>query len=129
MALHTFTSRLMVIALIAGLTLGFMMVSSPADIPAVLLVVPFIGLFTVLYMLVLEVVRYLGPDEDENGAIVQVRRPRLMSAVIAGFPVLLLILQSVVELTLWDVLIAVLILILAYIYVARGSASFWRRRQ
>jgi hypothetical protein len=79
-----------------------------------------------LYLIALEVIRFLGPDEDENGAIVRVKRPRLMAAVIAGFPVLLLVLQSIVELTFWDVMIAFSILLLAYVYISRSSVSFWR---
>jgi hypothetical protein len=125
---HKLSFRLARIAVIGVLTVGFMMASSPVSIPAIFLIVPFVGIFSFLYLLVLEIVRFLGPDEDENGAIVQVRRPRLMSAVVAGFPVLLLVLQSVVELTVWDVLIAVLILLLAYVYVSRGSVAIWRRR-
>jgi hypothetical protein len=128
MTAHTLSFRLARIAVIGVVTLAFMMLSSPASLPALFLIVPFIGIFSFLYCVVLEVVRFLGPDEDDNGAIVQLRRPRLMSAVIAGFPVLLLVLQSVVELTIWDVLIAVLILILAYVYISRGSVSFWRQR-
>jgi hypothetical protein len=100
-----------------------MMVSRPSQIPAILLLVPFVGVFSFLYLIALEVIRFLGPDEDENGAIVRVKRPRLMAAVIAGFPVLL---QSIVELTFWDVMIAFSILLLAYVYISRSSVSFWR---
>jgi hypothetical protein len=128
MVAHKLSYRLARIAIIGAVTVVFMMASSPASIPALFLILPFVGLFSFLYLSVLEIVRFLGPDEDENGAIVQVRRPRLMSAVVAGFPVLLLVLQSVVELTVWDVLIAVLMLLLAYVYISRGSAGFWRRR-
>lgn len=122
----TLAHRLIRILLIGLVTVTFMLVSRPSQIPAVLLLVPFVGSFSFLYLIVLEIVRFLGPDEDENGAIVKVRRPRLIAAVIAGFPVLLLVLQSVVELTFWDVLIALSILLLAYVYISRSSVSFWR---
>jgi hypothetical protein len=128
MAAHKLSFRIGVIVTIGVTTLVFMALTSPATLPALFLVLPFVGIFSFLYFLTLEVVRFLGPDEDENGSIVRVRRPRLMAAVIAGFPSLLLVLQSVVELTVWDVLIAVLILLLAYVYVSRGSVVFWRRR-
>jgi hypothetical protein len=105
-------------------TILFLILTSPATLPAIFLIVPFISIFSFIYLLTLEVVRLLGPDEDENGAIVLVRRPRLLSAVIAGFPVLLLVLQSIVELTIWDIAIAFMILLLAYIYVSRGSVTF-----
>lgn len=116
--------RLATIAGIGACTLSFMLFTVPADLPAMLLILPFVGIFSFLYLLVYELLRWLGPDEDENGAIVQLRRPRLVAAVVAGFPSLLLVLQSVVELTVWDVLIALLILALAYIYISRGSVTF-----
>jgi hypothetical protein len=122
----THAPRLFRILLIGLLTVTFMMVSRPSQIPAILLLVPFVGVFSFLYLIALEVIRFLGPDEDENGAIVRVKRPRLMAAVIAGFPVLLLVLQSIVELTFWDVMIAFSILLLAYVYISRSSVSFWR---
>jgi hypothetical protein len=128
MAAHTLSFRLLRLGAVGLATVGFMMLTTPAKIPALFLILPFVGIFSFLYLGVLEIIRFLGPDEDENGAIVQVRRPRFMAAVIAGFPALLLVLQSVVELTVWDVLIAVLILLLAYVYVSRGSFGFWKRR-
>lgn len=126
MIARTLMQRLPRVVIIGLATMVFLMSTQPSDIPAILLIVPFIGMFTFLYLVIHEVVKFLGPDEDENGAIVQVRRPRLLSAVLAGFPVLLLILQSIVELTLWDVLIALTILLLAYLYISRSSVSFWR---
>jgi RsiW-degrading membrane proteinase PrsW (M82 family) len=126
MNLAKLSHRLIRIAVIGVFTLVFMMVSRPSDIPAVFLIVPFVSIFGFLYLAIIEIVRFLGPDEDENGAIVYVRRPRLISATVAGFPVLLLVLQSIVELTIWDVLIAFTILLLAYIYISRSSISLWR---
>lgn len=116
--------RTMRIAAIGLFVVCFLLVTSPSELPAVLLVVPFVGIFSFIYLSVLEVARLLGPDEDENGAIVRLKRPKLLSAVVAGFPVLLLVLHSLVDLTLWDVLIAFLILALGYIYVSRGSVTF-----
>ena len=126
MITNTLSQRLLRIVLIGAVTITFMMVSRPSQLPAILLLVPFVGIFSFLYLGILEIIRFLGPDEDENGAIIRVKRPRLMAAVIAGFPVLLLVLQSIVELTFWDVLIALSILLLAYVYVSRSSVSFWR---
>jgi len=113
--------RIIRIVTVGVATLGFLVMTTPDAVPAVFLLVPFVGLYVFLYLVILEFIRLLGPDEDENGAIVHVRRPRVLSAVLGGFPVLLLILQSIVELTWWDVLIATLILSLAYVYVIRGS--------
>lgn len=123
---HSLTQRLIRIGVVGLATILFLMLSQPSEIPAILLITPFIGIFCFLYLSIIEVVRFLGPDEDENGAIIQVRRPRLMAAAMAGFPSLLLVLQSVVQLTVWDVLITFTIMLLAYIYISRSSVSFWR---
>jgi len=124
---HTVLFRSLRIVIVGFVTLLFLISTSPAHIPAMLLIVPFVGFFTFLYLLALELIRFLGPDDDENGALVRFRRPRVMAALLAGFPVLLLALQSVVELSVWDVAIACAILLLAYIYAARGSV-FLRRK-
>lgn len=126
--MHTVVARTSRIVGAGVVTLGFLMLTTPDGVPALLLLLPFIGLYAFLYLLILELVRFLGPDEDENGAIVHIRRPRVLSAVLAGFPVLLLVLQSVVELTWWDVLIATAILLLVYVYIVRGSAVLRRQR-
>ena len=108
-------------------TMLLLTLTSPAKIPAMFLVLPFMGIFVFLFLLILEVVRFLGPSEEEESAVVRIRRPRVLAALVAGFPVLLLVLQSIVELTTRDVLIAFAILLLAYLYVSRSSVSFWRR--
>lgn len=126
MVARSLLQRLLRVILIGLATIGFMISSRPSEIPAILLIVPFVGMFTFLYLVIYEIIKFLGPDEDENGAIVQVRRPRLLAVVLAGFPVLLLVLQSIVELTLWDIVIALTILLLAYLYISRSSVSFWR---
>jgi hypothetical protein len=127
---NSFGFRLARLAIVGSITVGFLLVTSPVNLPAVLLIAPFAGIFVFLFLLVLEVFRFLGPDEsageDARSAVVRIRRPRLMAAVIAGFPVLLLTLQSIVELTFWDIIIAATITVLAYLYLARSSVSFWR---
>ncbi len=92
-----------------------------------MLVTPFIGIFAILYLVTMEVICFLGPDAEDGSAVVRFRRPRLMAAVIAGFPVLLLVLQSIVELTAWDVLIALSIVLIAYLYLARSGVSLLKR--
>lgn len=126
MAKRTFTQRLTVLAITGIGTVIFMMSTSPASLPAIMLVLPFVGSFSFLYLLTLEVMRFLGPDEDENGALLRLRRPRLLAAVVAGFPILLLVLQSVVVLTVWDVLIALAIMLLLYLYASRSGVRLWK---
>ena len=113
--------RLMRIAVIALLTVVFLLVTHPARVPALLLVVPFIGVYACLYCIVLEVIRFLRPAPEGDDALTSARRPRLLSALIAAFPVLLLVLQSIMELNRWDIVIALAIFLLAYVFVSRGS--------
>ena len=122
-----FSVRILRISALVTATAVFLCTTNPTKLPAMFLVVPFAAMYVSLYCIVLEVVRFAGAD-DESGAIVRLRRPRLASAIIAGFPILLLVLQSIVELTAWDVLIALGILLLGYLYVARGSVSFGKSR-
>jgi len=118
---QTLSFRLLRIAILALLTLVFLLVTHPARVPAMMLVVPFIGIYACLYFAVLEIVRFLRPAPDDDDVLTTVRRPRLLSAVIAGFPVLLLVLQSIMELNRWDIVIAFAIFLLAYVFVSRGT--------
>lgn len=126
MATNSLQHRMAVLAAIGLGTIVFLMSTTPTGLPAIMLIVPFAGIFGFIYLAALEVVRFLGPDEDENGALVRLRRPRLLAAVVASFPVLLLVLQSVVELTVWDVLIAFAIVLLLYLYASRSGVRFWK---
>lgn len=98
----------------------FMMTTHPVQVPALMLIVPFLLLFVIIYYVALEIVRYLQPDSDAEKGTSVVYRPRLFAALVAGFPVLLLVLQSIMELNRWDVIIASAIFLLAYVFVARG---------
>ncbi len=51
-------------------------------------------------------------------------RPRLIAGLIAAFPVLLLVLQSIGQLTAWDILMVVALFIIAYFYIIKTSAIF-----
>lgn len=112
------TFRMVRLGVLAALTLGFMLLTHPARVPALLLVVPFAGIFVSLYCLVLEVIRFFHTEEQSSSRFY---RPQPLAAVIAGFPVLLLVLQSIMRLNAWDVLIAAAIFLLAYVFVSRGA--------
>ena len=108
------------IGILALALLVFLMTTHPVRVPALLLVAPFIGMFAILYLIALEIIRYLQPDTSEGDVPTVVMRPRLLAALLAGFPVLLLVLQSIMELNRWDVIIASAIFVLAYLMIARG---------
>ncbi len=121
----TLQFRIIRIAVAIGLTLTFLLSSHPARVPALMLVVPFMAIFVCLYWIALEFVRLFQPGDDEGsrGEGRRIYRPRLLAAVIAGFPVTLLVLQSIMELNRWDVLIALGIFLMAYVLVSRGTLS------
>lgn len=118
------------IAVLVTATLLFMMMAHPARVPALMLVVPFAAIFVCLYLILLEILRFFRPESEEPAtaprAVTVAYRPRLLAALVAGFPVLLLVLQSIMELNVWDVLIASGIFVLAYVVVSRGTFSLGR---
>jgi hypothetical protein len=107
------------------LTLSFLMVTNPAKLPSVVLILPLLLLFCAIYFTVIEIVMITRGKEQH--ADTPTRRPRSIAAIIAGLPVLLLILQSIGQLTFWDVLTVLAIFIIAYVYALRSSLSLPRR--
>jgi len=105
----------------------FLMITDPSRLPSVFLIVPFAAVFMCLYGTIIVTVEFFRSEESETIAGLKVRRPRLLAAVTAGFPVLLLILQSILQLTIWDVAITLVIFLLVYMYVSRSNVRFFNR--
>ena len=105
-------------AIWGGLTV-FMMLSQPAKLPVIGLIVPFVLLFLALYstwrLLGLLKVRYTTQGGELQG------RPRLGLAICLSL-VLLLVLQSLGQLTAKDVVTVGGIAVLGYLYLARNRA-------
>lgn len=103
----------------------FVITTDPQRLPSVLLVVPFLLVFTATMALALGIIAAL---RQEGGLVLghQLRRPRVLAALIASFPSLMLVLQSIGQLGVWDIVTATAVLILAYVYVTRSSVSFFR---
>jgi len=101
-----------------GLTL-FMMLSQPDKLPVIGLIVPFVLLFVALYstwrLLGLLKARYTTEGGELRG------RPRVGIAVCLSL-VLLLVLQSLGQLTVKDVMTMGAIAALGYLYLARNRA-------
>ncbi len=108
-------------------TVLFLMTTDPSRLPSVFLIIPFAAIFSCLYFTIMTVVHYFRSEDSETVVGFKVRRPRLLAGVVAGFPVLLLILQSVVQLTIWDVAITLVIFLLVYMYVSRSNVRFFNR--
>jgi hypothetical protein len=102
-----------------GLSL-FMMLSRPDKLPVIGLIVPFVLLFLALYsswrLLGLLKARYTTEVGELRG------RPRLGTAICLSL-VLLLVLQSLGQLTVKDVVTVGAIAVLGYLYLMRNHAS------
>jgi hypothetical protein len=105
----------------------FLTITDPSRLPSVLLIVPFAAIFACLYFTIMALVHFFRSEESEMVVGLKVRRPRLLAAVVAGFPVLLLVLQSIVQLTVWDAIITLVIFLLVYMYVSRSNVTFFNR--
>jgi hypothetical protein len=119
--------RLARLVILVAATLVFLIASHPARVPALMLVLPFMLLFVTLFYAILELINLFQPAPSEGGQPAAVHHPYLLAALLAGFPVLLLVLQSIMQLNRWDVLIAFAIFLLAYVFIARGNIPTLRR--
>lgn len=95
------------------LLLAFMLITSPNHLPLPLIMVPFILIFLILFY----IVRQIGSLNRDGH-----RRQRLMRAgILAAIPVLLLVLQSIHQLTIKDVLITGGLVLLATYYLNKAD--------
>jgi hypothetical protein len=86
----------------------------PNKVPSFMLVVPFILLFILLVSSISSFLQKQGV-EDKKGIKIAV--------LCAGLPMLLLVLQSIGQLTLRDVLAVLLLFGLSYFYLSRTAAA------
>jgi hypothetical protein len=98
--------------------------TNPSKLPSALLIAPFILLFLSIYVTVLEVMKLMRGGDLNKIVGLRASRPRLIAGLIAGFPILLLVLQSIGQLTAWDVLTVVALFIIAYFYIIKSSVVF-----
>jgi hypothetical protein len=100
------------------LLLVFMTVFDPNKLPVLLLIVPFILLFAALYSTWNTIAAIRGEYARGSGA--QPRPRKRLGCILSASAVLLLILESLGQLTIRDVVTIGAILILGYIYVLRS---------
>ncbi|HEX8763008.1 MAG TPA: hypothetical protein VF733_04610 [Candidatus Saccharimonadales bacterium] len=100
------------IGLIALVLLFF--VVDPARVPAFVLVVPFLLLFASLFSVMLFLFDKKGMER---------RRGVRLAGLCAALPILLLVLQSIGQLTLRDVLTVTVLFGLSFFYIARSTVS------
>jgi preprotein translocase subunit YajC len=86
----------------------------PNKIPSFMLVLPFILLFAFLFIGIALLLEKQGME----------RKKRLkIAGLCSALPILLLVLQSIGQLTVRDVLTVVLLFAVSYFYIARATAS------
>lgn len=95
-------------AVSSSILLLFLFVTNPETVPPVLLIVPFVLLFiSIAGFVPLLLGRLAG------------RRVTKVGAVVAAVPVVLLVLQSLGQLTVRDMLAVVVLVSVAYFYISR----------
>jgi len=86
----------------------------PNKIPSFALVLPFILLFALLFVGIAYLLELRGIGPKKRAKI---------AALCASLPILLLVLQSIGQLTVRDVLTMALLFVLSYFYISRATAS------
>ncbi len=108
--------QLLTTTLAWGGLLAFMTLFRPNSLPVVLLIVPFVLVYAALYSLW----RLIGSLRSRYFLFVTTRRYNHLGMAVSGSLVLLLILQSLGQLTLRDIVTVVAIIALGYLYLARS---------
>lgn len=88
--------------------------TQPSRLPSLMLVVPFVLLFTAIW--------YFSFSVFQGNNMTRLRSARL-SLVLAGLPVSLLLLQSIGQLTVRDIVTIFAFFALAYFYISRLAIS------
>lgn len=88
----------------------FLAFSNPEKLPLAMLVVPFLWLFAVVFILVLRLVR---------SRVGSKRRRAIIAGTAAALPVLLLVLQSIHQLSVKDVLLVFVLLAAVGFYLSK----------
>jgi hypothetical protein len=100
---------------IAGLSLLTLLgTTQPAKLPSVILIVPFILMFAILALTIALLVAW----RHENMTVKAIR----FGCMAALLPILLLVLQSVGQLTLRDGLTLVALFVITYFYMSKVNA-------
>ncbi len=107
------------ITILAVLYMGlltFLFLTNPNKLAVGWLILPFILLFSALFITILLILRTSQLSS-------RVRRPLILTALLAGVPTLILLLDSVNQLSLKDVLIIAVLGVLALFYFSKLSVK------
>jgi hypothetical protein len=123
----TSLKRIVKPALMYAAGILFLLFTNPKSMPSLFLIVPFILFFIANYLLVVVLLGLFDGDIPSERKKSSKTHPRLVAALISGFPTLLFILQSIGQLTARDTITTLVIFLLAYFYVARISPTSSKR--
>ena len=93
--------------------IGFMLITNPNRLPLLLLMVPFLVFFFFLF--------YILKSFGKNQSKLRRRQRLIRAGVVASIPVLLLVLQTIHQLTIKDVLITLGLVLLATYYLNKAD--------
>lgn len=108
------TSKIVLLAALYSFGPLFMMMTSPTTLPLMFLVVPFLWMFASLFATVWIICGFWQAAQVK-------RRRLLLSATSAALPVLLAVFQSIHQLTIRDVFLAVAIIVVTAFYLAKAD--------
>lgn len=94
---------------------GFFVLFNPDQLPLIFLLLPFILIFLTLYVTIVLVLRTFFS--------LRKRSEQLIAGSISIMPTLLLVIQSITQLTIRDVLLAISIVVVAVWYISKTSTS------
>lgn len=114
MIAKTKKNTLIKLALLYGGGMLFLGLTDPARLPVPLLIVPFLWLFVALFITANHVVSWRAPNLARKRRVV-------VAGVCATLPVLLLVFESIHQLSLKDLLIALALVICASFYMLRAD--------
>ena len=106
----------------------FLMLTNPRSTMSVILIIPFVLLFIANFLVVIPILRKFNSRKVNVNTSMLSNRTRQTSVLIAGFPVILLILQSIGQLTPKDIITSLVIFILIYFYIIRTSSISFPNR-
>jgi len=99
------------------LLLIFLMVTNPQHLALVVLLIPFLLIFIVLYNLIMFVLRTVGPRR------LSMRHKKVVAVVLSLEPVLLLLLASINQLAPRDGILSLILIIGFAWYLSRSTAA------
>jgi hypothetical protein len=97
--------------------IGFLVLTNPQTLAPIVLIVPFILFFLSLFFAVIFVTTVITKTDQPTIK----RKSFLFSILLAGYPVMLLLLQSIGQLSLRDVITLTLLFGVSALYIGRSS--------